>query len=72
MIATFISCSKQWLTVRLIPGYSLGRENLEGVMCLLEGVGASVRNISEIARKLVKVGHAAREIATIYSVTFCY
>ena len=40
--------------MRLIPGYSLERENQEAVMNLLGGVGESLPNISEIARKFAK------------------
>ena len=56
--------------MRLIPGYSLGK--FGGIHAFIGERGASLPNIYEIARQFVKVGHAAREMATVYSVTSCY
>ena len=40
------------------------------MICFLGAWRRHSSNIFEIAGKLVKVDHAAREIATVYSVTF--
>ena len=59
--------------MRLIPGYSLGKENWKAVICLFGAWGRHVPHVYEIPRKLAKSrsycmrnGHGA----TVYSVTF--